>query len=94
MTRQRTQMLDESCATIGRDPGGITRSFLVGITADTPFASLGSFHDFVGRLHEIGITEFIFYYEYPAIPFPESGKNALHRGCLIGLVRRSSHSDR
>ena len=66
--RQRCEMLDEYCAKIGRDPGEITRSFLVGLTADTPFASLGAFHDFVGRLHEIGISEFIFYHDYPALP--------------------------
>lgn len=61
-------MLDQYCAEIGRDPGEITRSFLVRITADTPFASVDAFNDFVGRLHEIGITEFIFYYDYPAMP--------------------------
>ena len=66
---QRSELLDVYCAKIGRDPGEITRSFLVGITSDTPFASLDAFHDFVGRLHEIGITEFIFYYDYPAITY-------------------------
>ena len=64
ITRQRNEMLDENCAKIGRDPGEILRSFLVGLTADTPCASLGAFHDFVGRMQEIGIDEFIFYYDY------------------------------
>jgi alkanesulfonate monooxygenase SsuD/methylene tetrahydromethanopterin reductase-like flavin-dependent oxidoreductase (luciferase family) len=68
LIRQRSELLDEYCAKIGRDPDEITRSFLVGITADTPFASMQAFHDFVGRYHEIGIGEFIFYYDYPAIP--------------------------
>jgi alkanesulfonate monooxygenase SsuD/methylene tetrahydromethanopterin reductase-like flavin-dependent oxidoreductase (luciferase family) len=68
ITRQRSEMLDEYCAKIGRDPGEITRSFLVGITADTPFASLDAFYDYIGRFHEIGISEFIFYYDYPAMP--------------------------
>lgn len=68
ITRERSEMLDQYCAEIERDPGEITRSFLAGITADTPFASLDAFYDFVGRLHEIGITEFIFYYDYPAMP--------------------------
>lgn len=67
-TRQRSDMLDQYCAKIGRDPGEITRSFLVGLTADTPFASLDAFHGFVGRLQEIGITEFIFYYDYAGLP--------------------------
>ncbi len=66
--RQRSQQLDEDCAKIGRDPAEITHSFLVGLTADTPFASLGAFHDFIGRYREIGISEFIFYYDYPFLP--------------------------
>jgi alkanesulfonate monooxygenase SsuD/methylene tetrahydromethanopterin reductase-like flavin-dependent oxidoreductase (luciferase family) len=66
--RQRSELLDENCSKIGRDPGEIRRSFLVGVTADTPFASLDAFHDFIGRFIEIGISEFIFYYDYPAIP--------------------------
>ncbi len=65
--RQRSEMLDEYCVKIGRDPNEITHSFLTGTTADTPFASLEAFHDFVGRFHEIGITEFIFFYDYPII---------------------------
>jgi alkanesulfonate monooxygenase SsuD/methylene tetrahydromethanopterin reductase-like flavin-dependent oxidoreductase (luciferase family) len=66
--RQRNELLDGYCAKIGRDAGEIRRSLLAGITADTPFASLGAFHDFVGRFQEVGITEFIFYYDYPALP--------------------------
>lgn len=66
--RQRSEMLDEYCAKIGRVPKEISRSFLAGITDDTPFASLDAFYDFVGRLREIGINEFIFYYDYPALP--------------------------
>jgi len=67
VTRQRSEMLDEYCAKLGRDPGEIRRSFLVGLTQDTPFASLDAFYDCVGRLQEIGFSEFIFYYDYPAI---------------------------
>jgi alkanesulfonate monooxygenase SsuD/methylene tetrahydromethanopterin reductase-like flavin-dependent oxidoreductase (luciferase family) len=66
--RQRSETLDDYCTKIGRDPREITRSFLVGLTADTPFASLNAFHDFVGHLREIGITEFIFYYDYASLP--------------------------
>ncbi len=65
--RQRSAQLDEYCSKIGRDPAEITRSFLVGLTVETPFASLDAFHDFVGRYYEIGISEFIFYYDYPAM---------------------------
>lgn len=68
LTRQRSEMLDQYCAEIGRAPAEITRSFLVGITADTPFASLDAFYDLIGRLYELGFSEFIFYYDYPFMP--------------------------
>jgi alkanesulfonate monooxygenase SsuD/methylene tetrahydromethanopterin reductase-like flavin-dependent oxidoreductase (luciferase family) len=64
VTRQRSEMLDGYCREIGRDPGEIRRSFLAGLTADRPFASVEAFYDFVGSLQEIGISEFIFYYGY------------------------------
>jgi alkanesulfonate monooxygenase SsuD/methylene tetrahydromethanopterin reductase-like flavin-dependent oxidoreductase (luciferase family) len=64
VTRQRNELLNEFCAKIGRDPQAIRRSFLAGLTADTPLASLEAFYDFVGRFQEIGINEFIFYYDY------------------------------
>ncbi len=64
VTRQRNELLDEFCVKIGRDPQAIRRSFLAGLTADQPLASLEAFYDFVGRYQEIGINEFIFYYDY------------------------------
>jgi alkanesulfonate monooxygenase SsuD/methylene tetrahydromethanopterin reductase-like flavin-dependent oxidoreductase (luciferase family) len=70
--RQCSEQLDEFCAQIGRDPAEIRHSFLVGVTADTPFASMQAFHDFIGRYREIGISEFMFYYDYPAIPLDKS----------------------
>jgi len=68
IVRQRSELLDEYCAKIGRDAGEIRHSFLVGTTADTPFASPGAFDDFVGRLQEVGISEFVFYYDYCGLP--------------------------
>lgn len=68
ITRQRSDMLDEFCTKIGRDPGEIRHSFLAGVTADPLFTSLDAFYDFVGPMQEIGISEFIFYYDYPAFP--------------------------
>ncbi len=66
--RERCDQLEQYCAQIGRDPTTIIRSFLVGLTGDKPFASLDAFHDFIGRYSEIGFSEFIFYYDYPALP--------------------------
>jgi alkanesulfonate monooxygenase SsuD/methylene tetrahydromethanopterin reductase-like flavin-dependent oxidoreductase (luciferase family) len=66
--RERCDQLEQYCAQIGRDPNAITRSFLVGLTEDKPFASLDAFHDFIGRYREIGFGEFIFYYDYSAMP--------------------------
>ena len=68
VTRQRCEMLEDHCAKIGRDPGEIRRSFLVGVTQDTPFASLEAFYDFIGRFQQLGFSEFIFYYDYQALP--------------------------
>ena len=78
VTRQRSEMLDEFCAKLGRDPSEIRRSFLVGFTQDTPFASLDAFHDCIGRLQELGFSEFIFYYDY----HPLSSDNCMTRAML------------
>lgn len=66
--RERCDQLEQYCAQIGRDPHTIIRSFLVGLTDDKPFASLNAFNDFVGRYSEIGFSEFVFYFDYPAMP--------------------------
>jgi alkanesulfonate monooxygenase SsuD/methylene tetrahydromethanopterin reductase-like flavin-dependent oxidoreductase (luciferase family) len=66
--RERCDQLEQYCSQIGRDPNTITRSFLVGLTEDTPFASMDAFRDFIGRYREIGFGEFIFYYDCPPMP--------------------------
>ena len=68
LTRQRSEMLDCYCEELGRDPQTIARSLMVGLTEETPFASLNAFYDFVGRYSDIGMNEFIFFYDYSAIP--------------------------
>lgn len=78
--RQRCDQLEQYCARVGRDPHSITRSFLVGLTDDRPLASLGAFNDFIGRYHELGFGEFIFYYDYAAMPTDKSlDRNMLER---------------
>lgn len=58
---QRNELLDQYCVEYKRDPDEITRSLTVGLTQDTPFASLESFYDFIGRMREVGMNEFLFY---------------------------------
>jgi alkanesulfonate monooxygenase SsuD/methylene tetrahydromethanopterin reductase-like flavin-dependent oxidoreductase (luciferase family) len=62
--RQRNEMLDGFCAELGRDPAGLKRSLLAGGGAnpDDPWVSVEAFRDFVGRYHDAGIDEFLFYY--------------------------------
>ena len=59
--RARNQILDEHCATIGRDPGEIRRSLYgwAAIMPNDPWASVDAFHEVVGRYREAGIHEFI-----------------------------------
>ncbi len=62
LTRTRNELLDEYAVACGRNPREIVRSLLVGWTADTPWASVDAFQDFVGRYARAGMNEFIFPY--------------------------------
>ena len=64
VTRARSEMLDEYCAQIGRDPASIRRSYLSygRVSGPSPFDSVDYFEEYVGRYREIGIEELIFYY--------------------------------
>jgi alkanesulfonate monooxygenase SsuD/methylene tetrahydromethanopterin reductase-like flavin-dependent oxidoreductase (luciferase family) len=56
-TRRQVERLEAACLEIGRDPATIRRSvftFRAGV-----YASLGAFDDWVGRMLEIGIREFV-----------------------------------
>ena len=59
LTRQRSDILNEHCAKLGRDPQTIRRS-LAGTAEETLFISSQAFEDFVESYYEIGIHEFIF----------------------------------
>jgi alkanesulfonate monooxygenase SsuD/methylene tetrahydromethanopterin reductase-like flavin-dependent oxidoreductase (luciferase family) len=71
ITRQRNEMLNEYAIEAGREPNTISRSLAVGWTSDTPFVSLESFYEFVGRYREVGINEFVFGYWTRDEDFPE-----------------------
>ncbi len=62
LIQERSQLLAEYCAEIGRDPATIARSYLVGWANETPFVSKEVFTDFIERYRAVGINEFIFYY--------------------------------
>ena len=59
--RTRNQLLDETCAAIGRDPGEIVRSLYgwAAIMPDDPWVSVEAFQEVIGRYREAGIEEFI-----------------------------------
>ncbi|HVP20899.1 MAG TPA: LLM class flavin-dependent oxidoreductase [Anaerolineaceae bacterium] len=60
--RTQQETFDEYCVSLGRCPRDIRRSLLVGYAADAPTSSLDEIKDYVCRYHEIGISEFIFFW--------------------------------
>jgi alkanesulfonate monooxygenase SsuD/methylene tetrahydromethanopterin reductase-like flavin-dependent oxidoreductase (luciferase family) len=59
--RERNAILDEQCATIGRDPKSIVRSLYGWATMmpNDPWQSLDAFHEMVGSYAEAGVNEFL-----------------------------------
>jgi alkanesulfonate monooxygenase SsuD/methylene tetrahydromethanopterin reductase-like flavin-dependent oxidoreductase (luciferase family) len=60
--RRQTQLLEDSCAAIGRDSSTIQRIFLIGNTEERPLASTAAFDDFVGRYSAIGFTDLVLHH--------------------------------
>jgi alkanesulfonate monooxygenase SsuD/methylene tetrahydromethanopterin reductase-like flavin-dependent oxidoreductase (luciferase family) len=84
--RERNAILDEECATIGRDPRTIVRSLYgwAAMMPSDPWESVGAFQEMVGRYSEAGVNEFLI-----DQPRPEQ-QNVLARVAegLPSLVRR------
>jgi hypothetical protein len=59
--RERNAVLDEACATIGRDPKEIWRGLYgwAAMMPSDPWQSLDAFAEMVGRYGEAGVNEFI-----------------------------------
>ncbi|CAA9549864.1 MAG: hypothetical protein AVDCRST_MAG19-716 [uncultured Thermomicrobiales bacterium] len=58
----RNRLLDERCATMGRDPDAVLRSHLyvaAQLPNERPWDSPEAFRDFVGRFREAGVAEFL-----------------------------------
>jgi alkanesulfonate monooxygenase SsuD/methylene tetrahydromethanopterin reductase-like flavin-dependent oxidoreductase (luciferase family) len=66
--RDQTQMLEAACEAIGRDPGEISRIYLIGNTSERPLRSVDAFDDFAGRYAELGFTDLVFHQPRPDDP--------------------------
>jgi alkanesulfonate monooxygenase SsuD/methylene tetrahydromethanopterin reductase-like flavin-dependent oxidoreductase (luciferase family) len=71
--RDRMTRLDEICATQGRDPRSLRRSYLAGFAKEPVFSSTDSAADFIGRFAEAGATDFVFGMASVAQPAFEAG---------------------
>jgi alkanesulfonate monooxygenase SsuD/methylene tetrahydromethanopterin reductase-like flavin-dependent oxidoreductase (luciferase family) len=59
--RATSERLDDACIAIGRDPGDIRRSVLVGLLGGTAWTSASQFEDVVHQWFDAGFTEVVFY---------------------------------
>lgn len=59
--RERNMLLDEACASNGRDPKTLVRSLYgwASMMPSDPWASVDAFHEMVGRYAEAGVNEFL-----------------------------------
>ena len=59
--RERNMLLDEACASIGRDPRTLVRSLYgwAPMMPSDPWESVDAFHEMVGRYAEAGVNEFL-----------------------------------
>jgi len=68
-TRERVHRLGEACATVGRDPATLGRSYLMFDAEARPrggtygyYESVGRFEEMAGRILQLGIHELVIYY--------------------------------
>jgi alkanesulfonate monooxygenase SsuD/methylene tetrahydromethanopterin reductase-like flavin-dependent oxidoreductase (luciferase family) len=64
----QTAVLEDHCASLGRDPAEIDRIYLIGNTEARPLASVEAFTDFVGTYAELGFTDLVFHHPRPDDP--------------------------
>ena len=74
--RATSARLDDACLAIGRDPGAIRRSVLVGLAEGTAWTSAGEFEQLVHEWFGAGFTEVVFYdppYARAGVPLAAAG---------------------
>jgi alkanesulfonate monooxygenase SsuD/methylene tetrahydromethanopterin reductase-like flavin-dependent oxidoreductase (luciferase family) len=60
--RRQTDLLADSCASIGRDPDDIDRIYLIGNTEEQPLVSVEAFEAFIDRYEEFGFTDVVLHH--------------------------------
>jgi alkanesulfonate monooxygenase SsuD/methylene tetrahydromethanopterin reductase-like flavin-dependent oxidoreductase (luciferase family) len=66
--RAQRARLEQACAEIGRDPGEIESTYLIGNTDERPLASVDAFVDFAGRSAALGFTDLVLHHPRPGDP--------------------------
>jgi alkanesulfonate monooxygenase SsuD/methylene tetrahydromethanopterin reductase-like flavin-dependent oxidoreductase (luciferase family) len=61
---EQARGVDAACERVGRDPGGLTRSVLLGYGPDRPMSSVAAFADCLARAESGGFDEVVFYWPY------------------------------
>lgn len=61
---EQARGVDAACERLGRDPGELTRSILVGYGPDRPLESVAAFTDCLARAEAAGFDELVFYWPY------------------------------
>jgi alkanesulfonate monooxygenase SsuD/methylene tetrahydromethanopterin reductase-like flavin-dependent oxidoreductase (luciferase family) len=80
VTHDRSELFDETCAELGRDPKDVRHS-LVCLPPLTPWESSEYFREMVGRYNEIGIDEFVVYW-------PQTWRQAPRENAVFEEVAR------
>jgi alkanesulfonate monooxygenase SsuD/methylene tetrahydromethanopterin reductase-like flavin-dependent oxidoreductase (luciferase family) len=69
VVRRQMDMLDDACASTGRDPASIARLAVSGISLDAGLASAAAFEDALGTYADAGITDFVVHWPRADDPF-------------------------
>ncbi|MGW4594011.1 LLM class flavin-dependent oxidoreductase [Streptomyces argyrophyllae] len=84
--REQSARLDDACAAEGRDPAGLERILLTGLTPDRPLASLDAFVDFAGKYAALGFTEIVLHAPVPDSMF-DTSQEVFERIATEGLAQ-------